>query len=88
MEKYKILGGVFHIPSNVVEFIENNLSEDNTIFEYSKFVLYDNYVSNFHILHQIISKYYSNSFQNSMNIAIDLLKDILDKDSNDNKRFI
>ena len=88
MEKYKILGGVFHIPSNVVEFIENNLSEDNTIFEYSKFVLYDNYVSNFHILHQIISKYYSNSFQNSMNIAIDILKDILDKDSNDNKRLI
>ena len=81
MKDYKILGGVFHIPSNVVEFIEKNLSENNNLFDYSRLITYENYISNYYKLHEIISKFYSNYFQTSINIVIDLLKEILDETS-------
>ena len=89
MEKYKdILGGIFKIPSQVVKFIEDNLSDDNILFEFPKLVTYEKYLSNYHILHEIISKYYTNSFLNSNFITIDLLEDILVDKSKENKRLI
>ena len=72
MEKYKILGGVFNIPNSVIEFIKQNISEDNVLFEYGKLVTYKKYNSDYYKLHKIISKYYSNEFQTSTNIVIDL----------------
>ena len=89
LEEYKnILGGIFHVPSLVEKFIEQNLSEDNILFEFSKLVTYEKYLSNYHILHETISKYYSNSFHNSNNITIDLLNEIFDYNSRDNKILI
>ena len=89
LEEYKnILGGIFNIPSLVEQFIEQNLSEDNILFEFSKLVTYEKYLSHYHILHQTISKYYSNSFHNSNNIIIDLLNEIFDSNSSDNKILI
>ena len=81
MKDYEILGGVFHIPSDVVNFIKNNCIENNVIFDFSKLVTYENYTSKYNELHKIISKYYSKINLNSFNFAIDLIRDILNKNN-------
>ena len=79
MSKYELLGGVFDIPSDVVDFIEENSSEDNVKFDFSKLVTYENYISKYYELHKIISKYYSKISRNSIYDAIDLIKDIFNE---------
>jgi hypothetical protein len=83
MDQYELLGGVFTIPSDIIEFIENYLSEKNIVFQFSKLVSYDNYIYNYFELHKTISKYYVNNFHNSFDTAITLLKEIFDKESCD-----
>ena len=87
-DKYDLLGGIFNVPSSVVEFIENNLSEENNVFQYSKLVSYDNYISKYFKLHKTISEYYANYFKKTFDVAIELLKEILDKNSLCDKELI
>ena len=88
MDKYKeILEGVFGFSIEVVEFIKNNLSEENIFFK-SKLVTYENYISKYYELHKIIAKYYTRNFQNSYNIALSLLRELLDENFDDDEKLI
>ena len=82
-KEYDLLEEIFTTPSDVCEFIQNNLFEDNVIFEDSKLVTYENYCLKYYDLHKIISKYYTDNFQNSYNVAISILKEFMDEDDED-----
>ena len=88
MKKYNILNGVFNGRKEIINFIKNNLSEENNVFEFSKLVTYKNYSKNYFKLHKIISKYYTKNFKNSFNIAIEILKEILDENASSDKKLI
>jgi len=87
-KEYDLLGGIFTTPTEVSNFIKNNLCENNVIFEDSKLVTYENYSLKYYDLHKIISKYYNGNFQNSYNVAINILRDFIKNDSEDEEKLM
>ena len=76
---YPKLKAIFTTQEEVKYFIEENSSEKNEIFQLIKLVSYQDYIHNYYKLHNIIAEYYKNSKEKTYDIAIGLVKQLLNE---------
>ena len=72
-----ILQEIYISVNGVISFIERNSSVEKNIYQSLKLIEYNSYKSEYYKLHQIISKYYKKSSNNSYYQAIDILKSFM-----------
>ena len=80
--QYKDILEEIHITENgVINFIKKNSLNEKQIYHTLKLITYNNYISEYYKLHEIISKYYKKTSKKSYFIAIDILKSFLKTNS-------
>ena len=83
-QEYPKLKGIFTTPEEVINFIEENSSENNKIFQLIKLVSYKDYIHEYYKLHNIIAEYYINTKKNTYDYAIALVKELTNENDTEN----
>ena len=85
--KYEKVYDVYTTQEKVIKFIKDFSSEDIKAYPLTKLITYNEYKEKYKERHMAISKYYGDLNPNSFKANMEKMKNIIDKDSKENKLY-